>query len=194
MAKTETAEETQEALSSQERPQPEPPSPLPEPEPEPQEWASSEDAGGDRDWEEATLPHMGKRVRIRYLTSDEALSMKRLPDLLGFTQLAEQVQSDDPAEREAVDLDELERQGVKYNAAVTHRAVLANQSLKELKCDSCGKHHPRSLFTFKQALRLHPGDTDFVVKVALRPWQVGVVPFSAVPTHPDLPVPVSPSE
>jgi hypothetical protein len=185
MPKTaEKAEEKQEALPS---------TPEPEPEPE-QNWASPEDAGGDKDYEEAELPNMRKMVRIRYLTSDEALSMKRLPDLLGFTALAEQSQSDDPQERAAVDLDELERQGVRYNAAVTHRAVMANQSMKDLKCESCGKHHPRSLFTFKQALRLHPGDTDFVVRTALRPWQVGVVPFSKAPTHPDTPVPVSSSE
>lgn len=200
MPKTETAEkfeETQEVLSSQERPKPEP---EPPPEPEPQEWASAEDWAGDRDWEETILPAAQKRVRIRYLSTPEVTQLAVLPDLVGFSQMAAKLQDSDEDERQKVDTAKLVVEEKRYQARAAHVAIMAHgnrPSMKEVPCSECGPEypHPKALLSHKQAERLHPHDLAHVTLIAVQASSLGAVrPFSKAGTHPASPVPVSSSE
>lgn len=187
MPKTETAEETQEALSSQQEREPEPP---PEPEPEPKEWASADDLGGDHDWQEVKLPMLGKKVRVRYLGQDDLLPIMHLPDMTGLNQLQGEEKDKEKAKQEAI-------QNLHYTAEVVHLAVMAHgnrPSMKPKLCGDCGEKHPVSLFTKKQAKRLHGLDAQAVARVAMPALGGVFLPFSEAPTHPDTPVPANTSE
>jgi hypothetical protein len=191
MPKTaEKTEETQEALPS--TPEPEP---IPE---EVREWASPEDLGGDRDWEETTLPAMQKQVRIRYLSTPEVTRLAVLPDLVGFSQMAARLQDPSEEERAKVDTSALVVEEKRYQARAAHVAIMANgnrPSMKPVPCSDCEEDHPRSLFTLKQAERLHPYDLAHVTLIAVQASSLGAVrPFSRAAPHPDSPQPVNSSE
>lgn len=187
--KTQTAvkdEKSEEVLSSQERPKPEPP-----PDPEPEEgWASPDDLGGDRDWQEVKLPMLGKKVRVRYLGQDDLLPITRLPDMTGLNELAGEEKDKETAKQEAF-------QNLHYTAAVVHLAVMAHgnrPSMKPKLCGDCGEKHPASLFTQRQAKRLHGLDAQAVARVAMPALGGVFLPFSEGPTHPDTPVSANTSE
>lgn len=189
MPKTETAEEKQEGLLSEREPEPEP---TPEPEPSPKEegWASPEDLGGDRDWQEVKLPMLGKRVRVRYLGQKDLLPFERLPDMTGLSQLQGEEKDKKAALQEAL-------ANLDYTAVVVHIAVMAHgnrPSLKPKLCDDCGEKHSASLFTRKQAERLHGLDAQAIARVAMPALGGVFLPFSEDQTHPDIPAPVGSTE
>lgn len=134
-------------------------------------FATKDALGSEEDFEEIQLPVQGGWIRVRFLTTPELTRLQFLPDLLGFTQLVEQMakEPDKAKGKEAPDPGVMMAENYKYEAHVAHLAVLDPEATEpEILCETCEFVHAPSLWSVKQTSRLNNRDLDAITLVALR--------------------------
>lgn len=164
---------------------------------QPDVFASPDDYGDDKPFEVIKLPIKSKLVRVRQLDTPEIVSLSMLPDLAGVAELSRRLlapdDDDDPLPPD-FSIETLLVDNYSYLGHVVHRAVLASDDLRIVHCGSCSAQggvsikHPRSLWTLRQARRLHPDDMDAISSIALRVAAMRLVrPFSQAQPGSDTP-------
>lgn len=153
-------------------------------------WATGEDVS-DAPFADRVLPIIGKRVRIRYLTNEEATEIAVLPDLGKFAELTQKLAEDLQRDEDKPSLFSREQQQqylverARYNSFLVHRAVMVPDADPNafLPCNECDGRHPLSLFTMLQARRIDGRDVEVIAAVAEdREVLERSLPFSQDPT------------
>lgn len=163
MPTQEKLEATDQAPAPDEDAEVDTPTPLPPQE----EWASADDLTVEP-FRAVTLPNMGKRVRVRYLSNVEIAKLGMLPHLANFMELAMKYAKTPMGDLTSEQRREYALELATYSSEVAHRCVLRpdGDPERDEPCDSCDDRHPPSLWTRQQVGHLAGDDTDLIRRVA----------------------------
>lgn len=152
------------------------------------EWAVEDDLPRDP-YKDIVLPHMGKKVRVHFLSNIEAAHMGMIPDLMRFGELmaenALNINQPETPDEGKERLLELLSERLKYKEAIAHFCVRDPRGGEGLDCCDLAPH-PKSLWSAEQVAILDDSDLEIILATAERADIAEAVrPFSQDLTAPD---------